>query len=110
MPWVVLGPAGTGRESRGWSRAPAGTATPRKRWHFRQALPSACQRSVEMAGLELRAALEQRLSALAIRTEVVEHPEVRLQPPLWPRVGLLQQLRPATGGHKASVSWVEPGT
>lgn len=30
-----------------------------------------------MAGAELRAALEQRLDALAIRTEVVEHPEVR---------------------------------
>ena len=30
-----------------------------------------------MAGAELRAALEQRLAALAIRTEVVEHPEVR---------------------------------
>ena len=30
-----------------------------------------------MAGGELRAALEQRLEALAIRTEVVEHPEVR---------------------------------
>lgn len=30
-----------------------------------------------MAGGELRAALEQRLDALAIRTEVVEHPEVR---------------------------------
>ncbi|KAF4022111.1 hypothetical protein G4228_014233 [Cervus hanglu yarkandensis] len=28
-----------------------------------------------MAGAELRAALEQRLAALAIRTEVVEHPE-----------------------------------
>ncbi|XP_031197483.1 uncharacterized protein LOC116070307 isoform X2 [Mastomys coucha] len=28
-----------------------------------------------MAGSELRAALEQRLGALAIRTEVVEHPE-----------------------------------
>lgn len=30
-----------------------------------------------MAGAGLRAALEQRLGALAIRTEVVEHPEVR---------------------------------
>lgn len=30
-----------------------------------------------MSGSELRAALEQRLSALAIRTEIVEHPEVR---------------------------------
>lgn len=30
-----------------------------------------------MAGADLRAALEQRLGALAIRTEVVEHPEVR---------------------------------
>jgi len=30
-----------------------------------------------MAGAELRAALEQRLGALAIHTEVVEHPEVR---------------------------------
>lgn len=30
-----------------------------------------------MAGAELRAALEQRLDALGIRTEVVEHPEVR---------------------------------
>ena len=30
-----------------------------------------------MAGAELRPALEQRLAALAIRTEVVEHPEVR---------------------------------
>lgn len=29
-----------------------------------------------MAGAELRAALEQRLDALGIRTEVVEHPEV----------------------------------
>ncbi|XP_073867891.1 uncharacterized protein isoform X3 [Macaca fascicularis] len=29
-----------------------------------------------MAGAELRAALEQRLGALAIHTEVVEHPEV----------------------------------
>lgn len=29
-----------------------------------------------MANSELRAALEQRLSALAIPTEVVEHPEV----------------------------------
>lgn len=33
-----------------------------------------------MAGAELRAALEQRLAALAIRTEVVEHPEVRRSP------------------------------
>ncbi|XP_060043239.1 prolyl-tRNA synthetase associated domain-containing protein 1 isoform X1 [Erinaceus europaeus] len=30
-----------------------------------------------MAGVDLRAALEQQLGALAIRTEVVEHPEVR---------------------------------
>lgn len=30
-----------------------------------------------MDGAELRAALEERLGALAIRTEVVEHPEVR---------------------------------
>ena len=30
-----------------------------------------------MAGAELRAALEQRLDALGIRREVVEHPEVR---------------------------------
>ncbi|NP_001156926.1 prolyl-tRNA synthetase associated domain-containing protein 1 isoform 1 [Mus musculus] len=29
-----------------------------------------------MAGSELRAELEQRLGALAIRTEVVEHPEM----------------------------------
>lgn len=37
----------------------------------------------KMAGSELRAELEQRLGALAIRTEVVEHPEVRL----WPQEG-----------------------
>ncbi|EPY88713.1 prolyl-tRNA synthetase associated domain-containing protein 1-like protein [Camelus ferus] len=47
-----------------------------------------------MAGGELRAALEQRLSALAIRTEVVEHPEVRRFP--WDSPGkgwaLLQRL------------------
>lgn len=30
-----------------------------------------------MAAKELRAELEQRLGALAIHTEVVEHPEVR---------------------------------
>uniref|UniRef100_A0A9L0K4L4 PrdX deacylase domain-containing protein 1 n=1 Tax=Equus asinus TaxID=9793 RepID=A0A9L0K4L4_EQUAS len=33
-----------------------------------------------MAGAEMRAELEQRLDALAIRTEVVEHPEVRRFP------------------------------
>lgn len=42
-----------------------------------------------MALPELRAALEQRLGALAIRTEVVEHPEVRRR------------------GRRASVSWVQ---
>lgn len=58
----------------------AGTTTPQKPWHFRQALSSPCRRSRKMAGSELRAALEERLGALAIRTEVVEHPEVRLRP------------------------------
>lgn len=57
----------------------AGITTPQKLRHFRQALSSPCRRSRKMAGSELRAALEQKLGALNIRTEVVEHPEVRLR-------------------------------
>ncbi|XP_070284539.1 prolyl-tRNA synthetase associated domain-containing protein 1 [Myotis yumanensis] len=39
-----------------------------------------------MAGAELRAALEQRLDALAIRAEVVEHPEVFTVEEMMPHV------------------------
>lgn len=65
-----------------------------------------------MAGSELRAALEQRLGALAIRTEVVEHPEVRLRPQegRGSSAAAETQNRGARGDVGRSVYWVQAGT
>ncbi|XP_047638013.1 prolyl-tRNA synthetase associated domain-containing protein 1 [Phacochoerus africanus] len=60
---------------------PGTSARPAARWvgqghaQFLFRVSSYCHEG-SMSGTELRAALEQRLSALAIRTEIVEHPEV----------------------------------
>lgn len=64
-----------------------------------------------MAGSELRAALEQRLGALAIRTEVVEHPEVRLRPQEGRGSSAAAETQNrGAGGRRASVYWVQAGT
>lgn len=54
-------------------QAATSVSTSKENRHFRYS----CGHDSSMAGAELRAALEQRLGELAIRTEVVEHPEVR---------------------------------
>ncbi|XP_017721213.1 PREDICTED: uncharacterized protein LOC108524650 [Rhinopithecus bieti] len=66
--------AGIGRDPPGQFRLRLRSAQPR------EAAPSFSAHRHDsdcMAGAELRAALEQRLGALAIHTEVMEHPEVR---------------------------------
>ncbi|KAL4693756.1 hypothetical protein H8959_013021 [Pygathrix nigripes] len=65
--------AGIGRDPPGQFRLRLRSAQPR------EAVPSFSAHRHDsdcMAGAELRAALEQRLGALAIHTEVMEHPEV----------------------------------